>query len=105
MREHADERYRFHQVARRSVCAGPPWIPRSPTNYDLLFFFGILAPDFRASLSAIATACLRLFTFLRPPDFNVPSLYSCITFSVLARPFAAGDDRFLDVFFVAIGSL
>src|SRR3984885_2052836 len=71
--------------------------------HDLLFFFGILAPDFRASLRAIATACLRLFTFLRPPDFSVPSLYSCITFLVFARPFVA-DDRFLDAVFFAIKS-
>ena len=27
----------------------------------------------------IAIACLRLFTFRRPPDFNCPCLYSCIT--------------------------
>lgn len=72
-------------------------------RYDLLFFFGIFAPDFRASLSAIATACLRLFTLLRPPDFNVPSLYSSITFLVLARPFVADED-FLDAVFLAIGS-
>jgi hypothetical protein len=73
-------------------------------GYDLLFFLGILAPDFRASLSAIATACFRLCTFLRPPDFNVPSLYSCITFLVLVRPFVAGEDFFVVAFFVAIVS-
>jgi hypothetical protein len=87
---------------RTELVGQTPWTRRSPPNYDLLFFFGILAPDFRASLSAIATACLRLFTLLRPPDFNVPSLYSCITFLVFARPFVAGEDFFLDAFFVAI---
>ena len=47
-------------------------------SYDF-FFLGILAPDLRASLSAIATACLRLVTFLPLPDFNVPSFFSFIT--------------------------
>lgn len=44
-----------------------------------LFFFGILAPDFRASFSAMATACFRLFTFFPLPDFSLPSLCSFIT--------------------------
>ena len=50
-------------------------------------FLGILAPDFRASLSAMATACLRLRTFfpLRP-DLSVPCLCSRITFAILPRP-------------------
>ena len=51
------------------------------------FFFGILAPDLRASLNAIATACLRLRTFLPLPDRSVPCLCSCITFSTFPRPF------------------
>lgn len=33
------------------------------------FFFGTLAPDFLASESPIAIACLRLFNFL--PDFAI----------------------------------
>ena len=56
---------------------------------DAAFFFGIFAPDFRASLSAMATACLRFFTlppFPPLPDFNSPCLYSCITFLTLPRP-------------------
>jgi len=69
-------------------------------------FFGILAPDSRASLSAIATACLRLVTFLRPPDFSVPALNSCITFSVFfsafARPFVAEEERLLEEVFRAM---
>ncbi len=69
------------------------------------FFFGILAPDFRASLNAIATACMRLVTFLRPPDFNVPVWYSCITFLVLERPFVADEDRLEDVFVAIVTSL
>ena len=47
---------------------------------------GIFAPDFRASLSAIATACLRLRTFFPLPDRNVPCLCSCITLATLLRP-------------------
>jgi hypothetical protein len=53
------------------------------------FFFGIRAPDFRASLKATATACLRLATFFPLPDFSVPSLYSCMTFLTLLLPFVA----------------
>src|SRR5579872_3194516 len=52
------------------------------------FFFGMLAPDRRASLRAIATACLRLFTFLPLPDFNFPSFCSFITLWILPRPLA-----------------
>jgi hypothetical protein len=33
-------------------------------------FLGIFAPDSRASLNAIAIACLRLLTFAFPPDFS-----------------------------------
>src|ERR1035437_4084614 len=50
---------------------------------------GIFAPAFRASLRPMATACLRLFTFppVPPlPDFNVPRLYSCMTFPTLPMP-------------------
>jgi len=71
--------------------------------YALLFFLGILAPASRASLRAMATACLRLVTFLRPPDFSVPCLYSCITFSVFARPLVDDEVRFLEAVFFAIG--
>lgn len=53
------------------------------------FFLGILAPACRASLRATATACLRLVTFFPLPDFSVPSLYSCITFSTLPLPLVA----------------
>jgi hypothetical protein len=35
-------------------------------------FRGTFAPFFRASLSPIAIACFRLFTFLPEPLFNVP---------------------------------
>jgi len=74
------------------------------SDYDLDFFLGIFAPDFRASLNAMATACLRLFTFFLPPDFSVPCLNSCITFSVLPRPLLADDERFLEVVFLAMDS-
>jgi hypothetical protein len=53
------------------------------------FFLGILAPAWRASLRATATACLRFVTFCPLPDFSVPSLYSCITFSTLPLPLVA----------------
>src|SRR5688572_11803879 len=51
---------------------------------------GTLAPDLRASLNPIAMACFRLFTFPpfpSLPDFNLPSLYSCITSSTLSCAF------------------
>src|ERR1700748_2847963 len=54
---------------------------------DLLFFLGIFAPDLRASLKAIATACLRLFTFLPLPDLSLPSFCSFMTFWTLRLPF------------------
>ena len=44
------------------------------------------APDRRASLSAMATACLRLRTFDPDDDFNVPRLYSRITFFTFFLP-------------------
>jgi hypothetical protein len=47
--------------------------------FEELFFRGILAPDSRASFSAIAIACFRLFTFFPLPDFSFPSLCSFIT--------------------------
>ena len=62
----------------------------------LLLFLGIFAPDRLASLSAMATACLRFFTFLPLPDFNSPCLYSCMTFLVLARPLDFEDLVFLE---------
>lgn len=49
-------------------------------------FLGIFAPASRASLNAMAMACLRFFTLARPPDFSSPCLYSCITFSTFPRP-------------------
>ena len=50
------------------------------------FFFGIFAPDFRASLRAIATACFRLLTFLPLPDFSVPLLCSFMTLWIFRCP-------------------
>jgi hypothetical protein len=41
-------------------------------------------------------------TRLRPPDFSVPVLYSCMIFSVFARPFAAGEDRLREEVFRAM---
>ena len=46
--------------------------------------FGALYPRLRASERPIATACLRLFTVLPLlPLFNLPRLYSFITFFTL----------------------
>src|SRR5579872_3462454 len=80
-------------LARRNFAGGV----RERVSYDLLFFLGIFAPDLRASLRAIATACLRLFTFLPLPDLSFPCLCSCITLLTFALPL----DLELD-FFVAI---
>lgn len=44
------------------------------------------APDRRASLSAIATACFRLRTFDPDEDLSDPRLYSPITFLTFPRP-------------------
>jgi len=65
------------------------------------FFFGggTLAPERRASLSAIAIACFGFFTLALPPDFSSPCLYSCITWPILALAF--GDVLLLVVFFAA----
>jgi hypothetical protein len=56
--------------------------------YDFFedFFLGIFAPDLRASFNAIATACLRLLTFLPLPERRVPCLCSRITLATLPLP-------------------
>src|SRR5204863_1773966 len=56
------------------------------------FFRGILAPAFRASLSAIATACLRLLTLPPLPDLRSPSLYSFMTLWTFRLPAELDDD-------------
>ena len=71
--------------------------PREDADFFVAFFFdapffGMFAPASRASLSAIAIACFRFFTFFRPPDFNSPCLYSCITFSTFLRPLPRDDE-------------
>jgi hypothetical protein len=69
--------------------------------FDVGFFLGgaTFAPELRASLKAMATACLRFLTLARPPDFNWPCLYSCITLPTLAIPLAVV--FFLDALFFA----
>jgi hypothetical protein len=42
---------------------------------------GTLAPERRASDKPIAIACLRLLTLRPLPDFNLPRLSLCISFS------------------------
>src|SRR5258708_39337896 len=49
---------------------------------------GMRAPDRRASLSAMATACFRFRTFPPEPERRVRCLYSRITLLTLPRPFA-----------------
>jgi hypothetical protein len=73
-------------------------LPRVEDDFFAAFFFaapflGMFAPASRASLNAIAIACFGFFTFLRPPDFNSPCLYSCMTFSTFLRPFACDAER------------
>ena len=64
---------------------------------------GILAPERRASLSAMATACLRLVTFLPLPDLSVPCFFSCITLWILRLPVDEELERpFRDDDFVAM---
>jgi hypothetical protein len=83
-----------------AIIKTPKPMPRSRSAglCHLDFFLGIFAPDFRASLSAMATACLRLLTFLPLPDFSVPDLCSFITLRTLLLPLDDAD------FFVAIVS-
>jgi hypothetical protein len=57
------------------------------------FLGGTSAPARRASLNAMAIACFGFFTFLRPPDFSSPCLYSCMTFSTFPRPLRDDDFR------------
>src|SRR5258708_38289432 len=49
---------------------------------------GMRAPDRRASLSAMATACFRFRTLPPEPERRVRCLYSRITLLTLPRPFA-----------------
>src|SRR5207253_6335104 len=79
------------QMLLSSCCPDRPNVPWAAAYFDLLddFFLGMRAPDLRASLSATATACLRLVTFLPLPDFRLPSLNSCITFLTFPLPLLA----------------
>ncbi len=61
----------------------PELLRERPEGEELLleedFFFGTRAPSLRASERPMATACLRLVTFLPlRPLFNVPCFFSCI---------------------------
>jgi len=56
--------------------------------FDADFFFGTLAPAFRASESPIAIACFLLVTFFPDrPLFSVPAFRSCIAFSTFLEAF------------------
>src|SRR2546423_1849329 len=56
--------------------------------FDDDFFFGTFAPERRASDSPMATACLRLVTFLPElPLLSVPRFRSCIAFSTFFEAF------------------
>src|SRR5215468_5432114 len=76
---------------------------RSPRRYferlELrrdLPFRGMCAPDRRASLSAIATACFRFRTLPPERERSEPCLYSRITLRTLARPLPRWDERRLE---------
>ena len=68
--------------------------------FFVALFLGILAPDLRASLSAMATACLRLATFLPLPDFNVPCFISLITLRTFRLPFELVEEDFFGIFYL-----
>src|SRR5229473_2044077 len=74
------------RAARKAIASFIPCVTKHYPR-DFYFFFGIFAPDLRASLNAIATACSRLLTFAPVlPDFKSPSLYSFITLRTLLCP-------------------
>ena len=56
-------------------------------DFFAAFREGTLAPDSRASLMAIAMACLRLFTLSPLLDLSLPSLCSFITLWILSSAF------------------
>src|SRR5437870_1212701 len=87
------------QATLGTVVCGPSSGPCRA--YDF-FVLGIFAPDRRASLRAIATACLRLFTFLPLPDFNWPCLCSFMTLWILRLPFEPEREPECDEDFVAM---
>ncbi len=79
------------------------FLPEDFFPADFFFGGGTFSPDCLASLSAIAIACFGFFTLRRPPDFNWPCLYSCMTLLTFLR--APGDsfrDDFEDVFFALV---
>ena len=55
--------------------------------FETAFLDGTFAPLARASLMAIAIACLRLVTLRPELDLRSPSLYSCITLCTLSLAF------------------
>jgi hypothetical protein len=69
------------------VVRATKWPPGSADGHSQFrkdqaaFFCGTLAPLRRASESPMAMACLRLFTFRPLPDFSLPRLSLCISFS------------------------
>ncbi len=73
-------------------------------------FFGILAPDLRASLRPIAIACFGFFTFPAfppDPDFNSWCLNSCIVFCIFLRTIlldlgSEPEDDFFELVFVLV---
>jgi hypothetical protein len=78
---------RWHTVTRGAKALFPHGGKSGDTRHCYAdFFFGILAPERRASLKAMATACLRLFTFLPLLDLSLPCLCSFMTLWVLRLP-------------------
>jgi hypothetical protein len=67
--------------------------------FRALFFFGIFAPDFRASDRPMAIACFRLFTDLpERPLLSSPRFISCIArFTLRAEASSTKEPRGLSV--------
>ena len=103
MRWHHEPFHCVHNVLplfRQNSC---PLIRRL---YGLYFFLGIFAPALRASLSAMATACFRLFTFLPLLDLRVPALCSFITLCTFSLPLPRTVDvRFAGIVLLSLAAL
>jgi len=77
--------------------------PLDPPATICFFFFEFSRQIFEPRSSAIATAVCGLFHLLRPPDFKRPFFILLHHFLVLARPFVADEDSWMQLF-LAIGS-
>src|SRR5256884_3001009 len=97
----------YNLPERHCIRREPLPLQVSPDQEDFFddFFFGILAPERRASLKAMATACLRLLTFLPLPDFSFPSLCSFMTLWTLLLPLEPPDVDFFGMVFSLVAGV